>query len=158
MYGALRVHLPAKLLALFKIRNYTCENAGRRVAAVRMLTAVNSGFPSHIHSLVTEQIREGFREFPMVQVGTIHGLMYLIPEREQCWLVNRRIDLRTFNDVYSLIGIQAARWGWLCMRILILTQFCPNHKRPLANCGEVFPPVSPEFTRWCFDHPQVVYV
>ena len=36
--------LLAKLVALFKIRDYTCENAVRRVAAVRILSAVNSGF------------------------------------------------------------------------------------------------------------------
>ena len=41
MYGALRGRLPAKLLALIKIRDYPCENAVRRVAAVRMLSAVN---------------------------------------------------------------------------------------------------------------------
>jgi len=41
MYGALRGRLPAKPVGLFKIRDYTCENAGRRVAAVRMLSAVN---------------------------------------------------------------------------------------------------------------------
>ena len=44
MYSALRGRLPAKLVALFKIMNYTCENAVRGVAAFRMLSAVNSGF------------------------------------------------------------------------------------------------------------------
>jgi len=41
MYGVLRGRLPAKLVALFTIRDYTCENAVRRVVAVRMLSAVN---------------------------------------------------------------------------------------------------------------------
>jgi hypothetical protein len=100
MYGALRGRLPAKLVALFKIRDYTCENAVRRVAAVRMLSAVNSGFPSDIHGLVTVQMREDAREFTIVDVGTIHGLAHLIPEGERRWLVNSRIDLRTFNEVY----------------------------------------------------------
>ena len=44
MYGAVRGRLPAKLVSLFKIRDYTCENSVRPVAAVRMLSAVNSGF------------------------------------------------------------------------------------------------------------------
>ena len=42
MYGAHRGRSPAKLVGLFKIRDYTCKNAPRWVAAVRMLPAVNS--------------------------------------------------------------------------------------------------------------------
>ena len=72
----------------------------RRVAAVRMLSAVNSGFVSDIHGLVTVQMREEYREFTIVDVGTILGLAHLIPEGERRWLVNSRIDLRTFNEVY----------------------------------------------------------
>jgi len=100
MYGALRGRLPAKLVALFKSRDNTCENALRRGAAVRMLSAVNSGFPSAIHGLVTVQMREDAREFTIVDVGTIHSLAHLIPEGERRWLVNSRIVLRKFNEVY----------------------------------------------------------
>jgi len=100
MYGALRGHLPAKLVALFKIRDYTCANAVHRVAAIRMLSAVNSGFTLDIHGLVTVQMREDAPEFTIVDVGTIHGLAHLIPEGERRWLVNSWIDLRTFNEVY----------------------------------------------------------
>jgi len=82
MYGALRGRLPAKLVALFKIRDYTCENAVRQVTAVRMLSAVNSGFPSDIHGLVTVQMREDAREVTIVDVGTIHGLAHVIPPGE----------------------------------------------------------------------------
>ena len=100
MYGVLRGCLPAKLVALFKIRDFTCENAVRRVAAVRMLSAVNSGFPSDIHGLVTVQMRADAREFTIVDIGTIHGLAHLMSEGERHWLVNSRIDLRTVNEVY----------------------------------------------------------
>ena len=93
MYGALRGRLPVKLMGLFKIRNSTCENAVRWVAAVRMLSAVNSAFVSDIHSLVTVQMREEYREFTIVDVGTILVLAHLIPEEERRWLVNSRIDL-----------------------------------------------------------------
>jgi len=72
----------------------------RRVVAVRMLSAVNSGFPSDIHGLVTLQMREDAPKFMIVDVGTIHGLAHLIPEGDRRWLVNSRIDLRTFNEVY----------------------------------------------------------
>jgi len=51
----------------------------RRIAAVRMLNAVNSGFPSDIHDLVTVQMREDAREFTIVDVGTIHHLTHLFP-------------------------------------------------------------------------------
>ena len=100
MYGVLRGRRPVKLVALFKIRDYSCENAVRQVAAVRMLSAVNSGFQSDIHGLVTVQMSEDAQEFTIVDIGTIHGLAHLIPEGERRWLVNSRIDLRTFNAVY----------------------------------------------------------
>jgi len=41
--------------------------------------------------------REGFT---IVDIGTILGLAHLIPEEDRRWLVNSRIDLRTFNEVY----------------------------------------------------------
>jgi len=89
MYRALRDRLPPKLMALFKMGDYTCENAVHRVAALPRLSAVNSGFPSDIHGLVTVQMREDAREFTRVDVGTIQGLAQLISEGEQRWLVSR---------------------------------------------------------------------
>jgi len=100
MYCALRGRLPAKLVAFCKIRDCTCENAVLRVAAVRMLSAVHSGFSSDIHGLVTVQMREDAQEFTILVVGTFHGLARLIPQGERHWLVNSRIDLRTFTEVY----------------------------------------------------------
>lgn len=100
MYGALRGRLPAKLLALFKIRNPTCDGTVRRLASVQMLSPVNSGRVSDVHGLVTVQQREDAREFTIVDVGTILGLAHLIPEADRRWLVNNRIDLRTFNEIY----------------------------------------------------------
>ena len=100
MYGAWRGRLQAKLVALLKITYYICENAVRWVAAVRMLSAVNSGFPSDIHGLVTVQMSADAREFTIVDLGTVHGLAHLIPEGERCWLVNSWIDLRMFNEGY----------------------------------------------------------
>ena len=100
MYGALTGRPPAKLVALFKIKDYSCENAVCRVAAVQILSAVNSGFQSDIHGLVTVQMKEDAQEFTRVEIGTIHGLAHLISKGEHRWLVNSRIDLRTFNEVY----------------------------------------------------------
>jgi len=99
MYGALRRRLPAKLVAHFKIRDYS-QDTVRRVAGVQMLSPVNSGRPSDIHSLVTVQRREDAREFTLVDIGTIRGLAHLIPEGDRRWLVNSRITLRMFNEIY----------------------------------------------------------
>jgi len=99
MYGALRGRLAAKRVAGFQIRDYIRVNTVRQVAPVRMLSAVNSGFPSDIHGLVTLQMREHAREFTIVDLGTIHGLEPLIPVGERRWLVNSLIDLRTSNEV-----------------------------------------------------------
>jgi len=100
MDGALRGRLPAKLVALFKIRDYRSNDTVRRVAGVQMLTPVNSGRLSNQHGLVTVQMREDARGFTIVDIETILGLVHLIQEEDRCWLINSRIDLRTFNEVY----------------------------------------------------------
>jgi len=100
MYGALRGCLPAKLVALLKVRDFRSDDTVRRVAGVQMLTPVNSGRLSDQHGLVTVQMREDARWFPIVDIGTILGLAHLIPEEDRRWLINSRIDLRTFNEVY----------------------------------------------------------
>jgi len=99
MYSALRGRLRAKLVALFKIKDCSLDTV-RRLAGVQMLSPVNSGRPSDIHSLVTVQLREDAPEFTFVDIGTILGLAHLIPEGDRRWLVNSRIDLRTFNEIY----------------------------------------------------------
>jgi len=100
MYGALRGRLPAKLVALLKIRDYRSDDTVRQVAGVQMLTLVNSGRLSDQHGLVTVQMREDARGFTIVDTGTILGVMHLIQEEDRRWLINTRIDLRTFNEVY----------------------------------------------------------
>ena len=100
MYGALRGHLPAKLLALFKIRDYTQQDAVYRLAGVQLMNVVNSGRPSDVHSLVTGYLRDDARELTIVDIGTILGLAHLILKTDRRWLVNSRIDLRTFNEIY----------------------------------------------------------
>jgi len=100
MYGALWGRLPAKLVALLKIRDYRSDDTVRRVAGVQMLTPVNSGRLSDLHGLVTVQKKEDTRGFTIVDIGIILGLAHLIPEEDRRWLVNSRIDLRTFNEVY----------------------------------------------------------
>jgi len=100
MYGALRGRQPAKLVALLEIRDYRSNNTVRRVTGVQMLTPVNSGRLSDQHGLVTVLMREDARGPTIVDIGTILGLAHLIDEEDRRWLINSRIDLRTFNEVY----------------------------------------------------------
>jgi len=73
MYGVLRRRLPAKLVALLKVRDHRCDGTVRRVAGVQMLTPVNSRRLSDLHGLVTVQMREVMRGFTIVYIGTIRG-------------------------------------------------------------------------------------
>ena len=72
----------------------------RRLARVEMLSPVISGRASDVHGLVTVQQREDAQEFTIVDVWTILGLAHLIPEADRPRLVNNRINLRTFNEIY----------------------------------------------------------
>jgi len=58
MYGALLAGLPFKLVALFKIRDHRCEDPVRRLAGVQFVSAVNSGWISDVHSVVTVQMKD----------------------------------------------------------------------------------------------------
>ena len=100
MYGALSGRLPAKLVTLLKITDYRSDDTVRRVDGVQMLTPVNSGLLSDQHGLIKVQMREDSRGFTIVDIGTILGLAHLIQEEDRRWLINSRIDLRTFDEVY----------------------------------------------------------
>ena len=99
IYGTLRGCLPAKLLALFKIRN-THQDTVCRLAGVQLMVVVNSGHLLDVHGLVTVHLRNDSRELTIVDMGTILGLVHLIPKTDWRWLVHSRIDLRTFNEIY----------------------------------------------------------
>jgi len=71
-----------------------------RLAGVQFMSQADSGRPSDVHGLLTVQLRDLTRELTIVDIGTIIGLAPLIPETERRWLVNSRIDLRTFNEIY----------------------------------------------------------
>jgi len=101
MYDALRGRLLAKLLALFKITDCS-QDTLQRLAAVQMLSSVNSSRPCDIHSLLTVQLTQDAREFTLVDIGTILGLAHIIPEGARRWHVNSHIDWRMFNQIYYL--------------------------------------------------------
>jgi len=93
-------HLPARLIALFKIRSrYMQQDTVYRLAGVQFISLVDSGRPWDVHCLVTVQLRDVTPELTIVDIGTILGLAHLILETDRRWHVNSRIDLRTFNEI-----------------------------------------------------------
>ena len=70
------------------------------LAGVQFLSVVDYGRLSDTHVLVTVQLRDVTRELMIVDIGTILGPAHLIPEIDWHWLVNSRIDLCTFNEIY----------------------------------------------------------
>ena len=92
----------ARLLALFKIRNILSEAAGiHRLALVRILNPINGG-RFHIscgHIRVGNRING--RDMRIVSIGAVIGQAQVIPSSgEKQWIVNYRIDLRMFNEIY----------------------------------------------------------
>jgi len=100
MYGTLRGCLPPRLLALFKIRDYTKQYTVQSRLAVQYMSIVNQGCPLDKDGLVTVALSDSSREFTIVDIGTIMSLAYLIPETDRRSLVNNPIDLRMFNKIY----------------------------------------------------------
>ena len=92
--------LPARLLALFKIRDYTKKDTVHCLAAVQYMSVVNQGCSLDVHVLVTVQLSHFTLEFTIVDIGTILSLVLLLPDTDRRWLVNNRIDLRMFYEIY----------------------------------------------------------
>jgi len=61
---------------------------------------VHQGCPSDIYGLVTVQLSDFVWEFTIVDIWTILNLAHLIAETACPWLLNNRIDLRAFNEIY----------------------------------------------------------
>jgi len=100
-YGDLRGRVVARLLGLFKIRNILSEAAAvHRLALVRILDLINGG-RFHIPSgQLRVSNRINGRDMPIVSIGAVIGQAQVIPSGEKQWIVNHRIDLRTFNEIY----------------------------------------------------------
>jgi len=100
-FGDLRGRVVARLLALFKIRNILSEAAAvHLLALVRILDPINGG-RFHIptgHIPVGNRINS--RDMRIVFKGAVIGHAQVIPSGEKQWIVNHRIDLRTFNEIY----------------------------------------------------------
>ena len=91
----------ARLLALFKIRNILSQAAAlHRLALDRILDPINGGsfhIPSG-HIRVGNRING--RDMRIVSIAAVIGQAQVIPSGEKPWIVNHRINLRTFNEIY----------------------------------------------------------
>jgi len=100
-YGDLRGRVVARLLALFKRRNILSEAAAvHRLALVLILDRINGGrlhIPSG-HIEVGNRING--RDMRIVSIEAVIGQAQVIPRGEKPWIVNHKIDLRTFNEIY----------------------------------------------------------
>jgi len=94
----------AQLLALFKIRNVFSEAAGvRRLALLHVLNPINSGRFHLASGHIRVGKRRSGREMRIVDIGTVIGQAHVIPTGEGQWIVNPRIDLQRFLDIYWMI-------------------------------------------------------
>ena len=100
-YGYLRGRGVAQVSALFKIRNVFSEAAGVWcLALLRVLDPINSGRFYLATGHIGVRKRRCGREMRIVDIGTVIGQPHVIPTGEGQWIVNHRIDLRTFNEIY----------------------------------------------------------
>jgi len=100
-YGDLRGQAVARLLALLKIRNVLSEAAGvYRLALVRVLDPIKGGRFHMASGHIRVGKRSTGRDMRIVGIGAVIGQRYVIPSGERKWIVNHRIDLQTFNDIY----------------------------------------------------------
>ena len=100
-YGALRGKLPGKLQGLFKVRDTGTDGKVYRLAILQLLQK-GAGRITDTHGLVNVFARRQTSkdDFWIVDIATVTSLAHLIPDGDGKWLVNSRIDLRTFNEVY----------------------------------------------------------
>ena len=100
-YGDLRGRVGARLLALFKIRNVLSgAGDGHRLALVRILDRVGAARFHRGSRHIRVSTRPNGRDMRIVGIGAVIGQAHVIPSGERQWIVNHRIDLRTFNEIY----------------------------------------------------------
>ena len=99
MYGELRGPAVAHLVGLFKIRNVRIEVVSR-LAFVHLLYPVNGGtfHGTTGHKWVCRRCK-GW-DMRIINIGVVVGQAHVVPYGDGHWLVNHRIDLQTFNDIY----------------------------------------------------------
>ena len=106
--GALRGRLPARLKGLIKMRDPE-RGYSHRLAIVQLLSAgPGKGTIDPHYGLVKVYSRQGQSgsDIWLVSISIIEGIAHIVPVdgtkgmETNMWLVNSRIDLETFNEVY----------------------------------------------------------
>jgi len=100
-YGDLRGRGVAWSLAPFKIRNILSEAAAvHGLALVRILDPLNGGRFDIASGHIRVGNRINGRDMRIVSIGAVIRQAQVIPSGEKQWIVNHRIDLTTFNEIY----------------------------------------------------------
>lgn len=99
MYSDLRGRAVARLVALFKIRNMSTGIVSR-LAFVQVVDPVNGGRFHGSSGQIRVCKRRNSRDLRIIDIGVVVGQAHVVPYGDGQWLVNHRIDLRTFNDIY----------------------------------------------------------
>ena len=99
MYGELRGRAVASLVGLFKIRNVRTEVV-IRLPFVQVLDPVNRGRFHGASGDIRVCRRRNGRDMRIIDIGVVVGQTHMVPYGDGQWLVNHRIDLRTFNNIY----------------------------------------------------------
>ncbi|KAH8145068.1 uncharacterized protein LAJ45_10191 [Morchella importuna] len=94
-WGVFRGRLPGRVEALFKLR----DSGGRahRLCIVELLEAKDRGIADSSHGLL-KVCRRRRKRMWVVNIRSILGMAHLFEVETGNWLVNTRIDLRTWNE------------------------------------------------------------
>lgn len=104
--GDLGGRLPGFLRSLIKLWGRK-TNIAYRVAVMELLWPMNSGNADTWDTLIRVQRRiykSAEKGLWVTNIRSIAGMAHLVPYGENRWLVNNRIDLKTWNDVYMGLG------------------------------------------------------
>ena len=99
MYSELWGRAVARLVELFKISNVRTEVVSL-LAFVHVLDPVNGGRVHGASGYIRVCRRRNGRDMSTIDIGAVVGQAHMVPYGDGQWLVNHRIDLRTFNDIY----------------------------------------------------------
>ena len=89
----------ARLVGLLKKRNVRTEVISR-LAFLQVLDSVNSCRFHRASGHIQVGRRRNGRDMRIVNIGVVVGQTHVTPYGDGQRLLNHRIDLRTFNDIY----------------------------------------------------------
>ena len=87
------------MVELFKIRNVRTEVVSR-LAFVQVLDLVIGGRFHGVRGDIRVCRRRDGRDMRIINIGVIVGQAQVVPYGDGQWLVNHRLDLQTFNNIY----------------------------------------------------------